>query len=268
MTSSAPEEDLAQGHRDMIVDALRRIFGEFNEEMLLRVMPRLEWVELVGGQILFSQGERDDSLYFVISGRLRASRVNEDGETSVLGDIARGETVGELAFFTGEPRMAAITAVRDCVLARVSSEVFRELLMAYPLISMNIARLIIERMQRPPMRKSAVKPVTLCLAAVTEGIDLQDFAARLLQAMNATGKTVLVNSAKVDEWLGQADAAQTARVDLDKSRRLVRLLEKIESEHQYVLFVADARPSEWTRRCMRHCDEVLLLRSRRCGGAA
>ncbi|MES2938766.1 MAG: patatin-like phospholipase family protein [Pseudomonadota bacterium] len=251
--------EVLQGHRDMLVDGLKRIFGEFDQQMLERVLPRFESVELAGGQMLFRQGEQDDSLYFVISGRLRALRDNEDGSVSVLGDIARGETVGELAFFTGEPRMATISALRDSVLARFSSEVFRELLTAYPLVSLNITRLVIERMQRAKTVKGRAKPVTLGIAAATPGVDTLDFAHRLAQALGAPDRTVLVTAKKVDEWLGQADAAQVPPRDVDASRRLVRKLEQVESENQFVLFIADAEPTEWTRRCLRHCDQILLL---------
>src|SRR3954451_15716604 len=140
MANTAPVGEVTQAQRDLLVDGLRRIFGEFDDAALQQVLPRFEWIELAGGTTLFAQGERDDSLYLVISGRLRALRRNDEGETVALGDIARGETVGEIAFFTGEPRMATITAVRDSVLARFSSSVFRELLLAYPLFSMNITR--------------------------------------------------------------------------------------------------------------------------------
>ena len=252
-------KELTRGNHDMLVEALRRIFGEFDEDMLAKVLPRLEWVELAGGERLFNQGEHDDSLYFVISGRLRASRQVDGGVPAVLGDIARGETVGELAFFTGEARMASITAVRDCMLARFSSTAFREVLTAYPLIAMNITRLVIERMQRPVVRKNAVKPVTLCLAAITAGVDAEDFAHRLVAVMSESRKTAVVTAAQLGEWLGDAGAAQTPRGDGERSRRLAYQLEKLEAEHEYVLLVADAGPTEWTRRCLRHCDEVLLL---------
>lgn len=257
--SGSVAEEVLRAHRDMLVDGLRRIFGEFDDDMLRQVLPRLEWVELSGGQTLFTQGDHDDSLYFVISGRLRATRQSEEGEVAVLGDIARGETVGELAFFTGEARMATVSAVRDCVLARFNSRVFRELLTAYPLISMNITRLVIERIQRPPVRASAVKPVTLCVAAATPGIDLENFAQRLSLAMGSADKTVVVTPARLADWLGDERAAQTPRTDTEMSGRLVRQLERIESDNQYVLFVADATATEWTRRCLRHCDEVLLI---------
>ncbi|MFN9956625.1 MAG: cyclic nucleotide-binding domain-containing protein, partial [bacterium] len=50
-------------------------------------------------------------MYVVVSGRLRATR-EEDGETRTVGDIGRGETVGEMALLTGDPRSATVHALR------------------------------------------------------------------------------------------------------------------------------------------------------------
>ncbi|MEO5670056.1 MAG: patatin-like phospholipase family protein, partial [Ramlibacter sp.] len=143
---------------------------------------------------------------------------------------------------------------------KFSGEVFRELLIAYPLISLNITRLVIERLQRASsLRKPAVKPVTLAVAAISEGIDLLDFSMRLGTALEQFGKTVVVTAEMMGEWLGDPDAAQAPRGDSDNSPRIAGKLEQVETEHQFVLFVTDAGPTEWSRRCLRHCDEVLLL---------
>lgn len=254
-----PQLEILVSHRDLLIEGLRRIFGDFNQEMLERVLPRFEWIELAGGQVLFRQGERDDSLYFVISGRLRAVKSGEEGERAVLGEIARGETVGELAFFTGEPRTATIVAVRETLLTRVSSEVFRELLIAYPLVSLNVTRLVIDRMKRGGANPAGTKPLTLGLVAATEGIDVLDAANRLAHCLGDSGTTQIVTSRQVDQWLGEPGASQTPRNDIDRSARLVQKLEQVEIDNKYVLFVADSGPTEWTRRCLRHCDKVLLL---------
>jgi len=146
-----PGAALLQAHRDMLIDGLEHVFGTFDAAMLERVLPQVEWVHLDAGEVLLRQGSQDESLYFVISGRLRASSTDADGTCTLLGDIARGETVGEMAFFTGEARTATVAAVRDSVLACFSREVFREMLLAYPLISLNMTRLLIDRLKRPPL---------------------------------------------------------------------------------------------------------------------
>jgi len=255
-----PQHEMLGSHRDMLVDGLKTIFGDFNQEMLEKVLPRLEWAELSGGDVLFHEGERDESLYFVISGRLRACRVDHTGSESVLGEIVRGETVGEMAFFTGEPRAATVIAVRDCVLAKFSSEVFRELLVAYPLISLNITKLVIERLQRASsLRKPSDRPLTVAVAAITDGIDVADFSERLASTLRPFGATFIVTADKMAEWLGDPEAPQATRDDAHRSRRIARKLEQVEADNRFVLFVTDPTPTEWSRRCLRHCDEVLLL---------
>ncbi|HSH92420.1 MAG TPA: patatin-like phospholipase family protein, partial [Ramlibacter sp.] len=79
-------------------------------------------------------------------------------------------------------------------------------------------------------------------------------------------KTLVVTAAMVGEWLGDPHAAQATREDADRSHLIARKLEQVETEHQFVLFITDPSPTEWSRRCLRHCDEVLLLA--RAGEAA
>ena len=44
-----------------------------------RLIAELEWLSLPGGQFLFEQGDRDDSLYMILSGRLGAIIRDEEG---------------------------------------------------------------------------------------------------------------------------------------------------------------------------------------------
>lgn len=260
MPPSSPEV-LSEAHRALLIGGLASIFGDFDQAMLQHVLPRVEWIELGGGDVLFRQHERDESLFFVVSGRLRATTEGADGARTVLGEIARGETVGEMAFFTGEPRTATVAAVRDSVLARFSKEVFRELLLAYPLVSLNMTRLVIERLKRVNMGRQPVvaKPVTVGVVPISEGVDIRAFAAQLATRLAEHGKTVAIDAQALDAQLGEPGIAQAPTHDAGRSRRVAVALEQIESEHQFVLFVGDAGPSGWTRRCVRHCDEVLLV---------
>ena len=132
MDSRPSGTQLLEAHQAMLIDGLTEVFGEFDDEMLRHLLPQVEWVELAGGDILFNQGDVDKTLYFVVGGRLQATHKNEFNQRSVLGEIARGESVGEMAYFSDEPRTATVTAIRDSMLASFSEEVFRELMVAYP----------------------------------------------------------------------------------------------------------------------------------------
>lgn len=259
MPLRSPEE-LLDAHHGMLIDGLTAVFGPFDPEMLQHVLPQVEWIELGGGEVLFRQDDRDESLFFVVSGRLRASSVDVAGQRSVLGEIARGETVGEMAFFTGEPRTATVTAMRDSVLARFSHTVFRKLLLAYPLVSLNMTRQVIDRFKRVNSgRQPAAKPVIIGVLGITRQLDLADLAQSLARHLQAHGRTAVMDSLRMDEQLGEPGVAQVPRSDVAGARRVTVWLDKIEACHDFVLFVADAGRTEWTQRCIRHCDELLLV---------
>jgi hypothetical protein len=76
------------------------------------------WVHLAGGQYLFRQGDHADALALVGSGRLLVidegdGTLGGDGPDQVIGVLARGSWVGELALLTGARRSATIQALRD-----------------------------------------------------------------------------------------------------------------------------------------------------------
>ena len=178
----------------------------------------------------------------------------------MLGEIARGETVGEMAFFTGEPRTATVTAIRGSVLARFSNTVFRELLLAYPLVSLNMTRQVIERFKRVNSgRKAPTKPVIIGVLGISRNVDTIAFAQSLTQHLCGHGQATVVTSQHMDTQLGEPGAAQASRADVERSRRVTVRLDKIEAQHDFVVFVADEQRSEWTQRCIRHRNELLLL---------
>lgn len=259
MRLGSPEE-LLEAHQGMLIDGLTNVFGAFDQDMLRHVLPQVEWIELGGGDTLFRQDDHDGSLFFVVSGRLRASSVDASGQRKVLGEIARGETVGEMAFFTAEPRTATVVAIRDSVLARFSNQVFRELLLAYPLVSLNMTRQVIERFKRVNAgRQPVVKPVIIAVLGITRNIDVAAFAQKLALQLQTHGTMAVLGSPRMDELVGEPGAAQAARSDFERSRMVTVRLDKIEAQHDFVVLVADAQRSEWTQRCIRHCDELLLV---------
>lgn len=59
------------------------------------------------GSTLMREGEKGTTCFLVVRGRLKAVRVRE-GKEQILGEIGKGEFVGEMAFINGEPRVADV----------------------------------------------------------------------------------------------------------------------------------------------------------------
>ena len=102
-------------------------------------------------------------------------------------------------------------------------------------------------------------PVTLGLLPVSDGIDLRGFSQRLAAQLAPIGRVCVLDSAALDGALGEAGAANGNAGNVALNRRISLLLDSIEAEHEFLLLLGDDTATEWTRRCSRHCDELLLL---------
>ncbi len=255
-----PPKQRFESHKQMLSDALAKVFGYLDSSTVDSLLPKLSWIELAGGDFLVRQGDSDTSLYFLISGRLRALHTNSSDQQEILGDVLQGETVGEMAFFTQQLRTADVIALRDSVLVKFTLEAFKAVLQDHPLVSMNMTRLIIERNQKKSRPRSDLLSARLfSVVGITESVNLHTFAKSLCRHLADHGTVVMISSTSVGQHLGDADIAQAMLSDAERSRKLSHHLELLESEYDYVVVVADREVSEWSRRCMRHSDEVLLV---------
>ena len=84
-------------------------FAGLDPATLNQLLADLEPVHLPGGALLFAADAAGDSMYVVLSGRLRVTIDRNDGAPESLRELARGETVGELALLTGESRSATVS---------------------------------------------------------------------------------------------------------------------------------------------------------------
>lgn len=246
-----------QNHRDTLATCLTQIFGRVEDAFVDAALPMLDWIELTGGKTLIHEGDPASGVYFVISGRLRAY-VRQDDSLVPIGEIGRGETVGEMGILTGEPRSATVVAVRDTVLAYASREAFDELWHRHPQLPVHMARIIIERLKRQSVRTAIRRPATICLMAITGGVDMRRFADDLLQAVERWGVATLETSERIDARFGPG-AADTVERDSETHHRVVTWMDDVEFWNEFVLLLTDEGDTEWTRRCLRHADEVLLL---------
>ena len=249
----------AQFQDDLLDRHLLALLGEMEPAALTLLHRHLEWVTLAGGQTLMAQGEPGDSMYLMISGRVRAYVRGDDGVERLVREMARGQVIGEMSLYTDEPRSASVVAIRESVLVRLGKHAFDELLASSARLSILLTRQIIHRLQNPQPRSQLARPVSIALVPVTAGVDLPLFASRLAEQLSRTARVCVVDAARVDQALQQPGLAQREPGDAVSDRAIGTWLDQVEAAHDYVLLLAEDRPSAWTRHCSRRCDEVLLL---------
>lgn len=248
--------------RAQLEAVLTELFGPLSSSTLHNLERSVHWQHLERGATLFQQGESGDALYVVISGRLRFTHVDADGKVQTRGEIGRGETVGELALITGEPRSATVRAIRDSLLIRLSQATFDALQTQEPATTNKITRHVVQSLlQTIRTPTQAAPPMTnIVLVPSSPGIELPRFATALATSLNALDPTLHLNSKRFDYIFGrEADWQVTDRPLIDLIER--SWLSEQERHYRYILYECDSTWTPWTQRALLQADRILLVGS-------
>jgi lysophospholipid hydrolase len=245
--------------RNQLAAILPSLLGSVDEAMLRDVEAAVTWMTLSRGTVLFEEGDPGDRAYILVSGRLQASVRDAAGRDRVVGEIARGEVVGEMALFTGEPRSARVRALRDSELVSLDRPAFERLIAGRPQTLLGLTRLVVQRLRRAQgsaPAESAAK--TFAVVAADPGVPLADFTRRLAAALGEVGSTLHLAAADLDRHLGTPGLAQVAPDD-PHAPRIASWIDEQETRYRCVVLEADSTASAWSARCVRQADRLLVV---------
>lgn len=116
--------------------------------------------------ILVNEGDASDSLYIVLSGRLKVFASSEDGRDVVLTELGPGDYFGELSL-DGGLRSASVKALEACSCCVVQGAELRQFLAEHP----DFAQHLVLRLARMVRR----------LTEQVKGLALQDVYSRMVR---------------------------------------------------------------------------------------
>jgi CRP/FNR family cyclic AMP-dependent transcriptional regulator len=96
------------------------------------------------GALVVREGERDDTLYLILSGRVKVFVSDEDGRRVVLATQRAGEYFGEMSLDEGL-RSASVMALEPCDLGLLFRADFRDFLGRHPDAAMAVINTLIRR---------------------------------------------------------------------------------------------------------------------------
>ncbi len=70
-------------------------------------------------QVIFSQGERADTILYIQHGRVRLSVLSKQGKEATIGLLGSGDFLGEGCIAAQPLRSATATAIDDCILLKI-----------------------------------------------------------------------------------------------------------------------------------------------------
>ena len=217
------------------------IFAGLGADVRESICAQLEWMSIPGGWTLFEEDEPGDAMFIVLSGRLGVIANTPENGSHVIAQIAAGETVGEMALLSGEPRSARVEALRDTELLRMPRGAFDQLIDSSPRAMRFMNGLLVSRLRNTSRRPASDDaPRTLAIQPLGAEIDAAEFARELARALEALGRKTAI--------AGSADA-----------ERGTEWLARVEEAHDFVLYVGDSSATPWTGLCLRQADRVLTI---------
>lgn len=110
------------------------------------ITAQLEIITLPAGRVVFGEGDPDDSLYIVVSGKVRLSRRSLDGRDTALAVLGPSDEFGELSVIDPGPCRETATAVTDVTLARLRHPVLRPWMESHPEVAERLLRALARRL--------------------------------------------------------------------------------------------------------------------------
>mgnify|MGYP001484371177 CR=1 FL=1 len=117
-------------------------FIDIAPEVLVEIARLGEDVFLQPGEVLFTEGDPADGLYFLMVGELDVLM----GEKKV-NTMHEGEVLGEIALLDSGLRSASIRASGNVTLLRFSQELFDEVMEEYPQVAKQVLATLVDRIR-------------------------------------------------------------------------------------------------------------------------
>ena len=158
------------------------LFSSFPEEQLRMLATVVTRKSATRSTIVMAGGDATDSLYIVLSGRLKVMMSDSDGKEVILSILGPGEFFGEMGLIDDSPRSASVVAIEACELLSIAKRDFKKCLAENFEMAMAVMRGLVRR-----LREADRKIGSLAL------LDVYGRVARLLLDMseNVEGEKVV-----------------------------------------------------------------------------
>jgi CRP/FNR family cyclic AMP-dependent transcriptional regulator len=123
------------------------MFGSFPEDQLRTLATMVMRRHAPRGSAIMHAGDPTDSLYVVISGRLKVMMGEADGKEVILSIIGPGEIFGEMGLIDDGPRSASVIAIEPCELLSVTKRAFKKCLVENVEVALAVLRVVVRRLR-------------------------------------------------------------------------------------------------------------------------
>ena len=199
----------------MNVEVLKTIplFSELSEKDLQKIAQVATKQKYHKDNIILIEEEVGSTMFVILSGRVKISRISDDGREVILSILSDGDFFGEMSLLDGQTRSANVTAIEDSELMVIRREDFLQMLKDYPQIAINLLKELAQR-----IRKSDEHIKSLSLQDATGRV-----ASTLLRIAEDSG-VFRKGQVEISELPLQQDLANMAGTSRETISRVIKSL--------------------------------------------
>lgn len=124
------------------------LFSQLDEDDLEKIRNLCVTQHYVKDQIILIEEEAGNTLFLIQRGRVKVSRISDDGREVILSILEPGDFFGELSLIDGKARSASVTAIEDSEVLMLRRGDFLGLLSDYPQISISLMKELATRIRK------------------------------------------------------------------------------------------------------------------------
>jgi CRP/FNR family cyclic AMP-dependent transcriptional regulator len=158
------------------------LFATISDEQLRMLTTMVTRRSASRNTTIMSSGDATDSLYIVLSGRLKVMMSDSEGKEVILAILGPGEFFGEMGLIDDEPRSASVVSIEPCELLSIAKRDFKRVISENSEMALSVMRGLVRR-----LREADRKIGSLAL------LDVYGRVARLLldMAENVNGEKIV-----------------------------------------------------------------------------
>lgn len=234
------------------------IFNSLNSQELRMIAEVTSEEEFASGEILFSQGQQGDCMYFVLEGRINIFS-GDPPTIKVLAVFEAGDFFGEMGLYDDKPRAASAMALDSSRLLVLRKADFCELISDFPEVALGIMKELNQRIRETNLKLTSFEGHFIDKGSrmYSREYFLDCMSAEFLKAKK--GQTILAFSVlKIDGILVQAPGEE--KTPQQVTDQLIADLGRILTMHQ--------RPNDLSARLSEKKLVVMLTDANRDGAGA
>ena len=228
------------------------LWGDLDAATRGKIIGAMRRRRVARGDTLIERGAPSETLYIVQFGQFGVIGATGALTGEVVAEIGKDQLIGEMGFFTGDPRGATVIAMRDSEIIEIDRPAFDLLAEAYPEVSRVVMRALAKRLARLAVlaNQNMAQNRRIGVIVLVQAGDAPTppgFVAALTRSLSAFASVAVLDS-----------TAAAARLGAD-AHAFADWLGEVESAHDLVLCIADPELTAWTKAALHGADELLLI---------